>query len=264
MCGIFCEIIILNSQPCELQDPSFAPKYDNSTSISTFDSYLAPDLSAESFQCIESIKRRGPDLFQLQQILIGNVLVVLFVSVLHLQGDAAVRQPIQSSCGDILCWNGEVYDWVDSSTPLSNSKSHVSNDAQMISNYLDVVDESEWRAKFIIAMEKITGPFAFIYFRKSTRNLYFGRDYFGRRSLLISTDGSHSSLSLSSVVSENGTWNNTSTDGIFRIRLDLIKNATDFAIDSFKWRQGCDYLHRELITQFRDSCPKCELAELGI
>ena len=37
--------------------------------------------------------------------------------------------------------------------------------------------------KFLSGIE---GPFAFVYYRPETESLWFGRDYFGRHSLLVS------------------------------------------------------------------------------
>ena len=35
-------------------------------------------------------------------------------------------------------------------------------------------------------LSSIEGPFAFVYYRPETESLWFGRDYFGRHSLLVS------------------------------------------------------------------------------
>lgn len=46
--------------------------------------------------------------------------------------------------------------------------------------------------KVIVTIE---GPWSFIYFQNSTKKLWFGRDYFGRRSLLMSLSSDHVTIS---------------------------------------------------------------------
>jgi asparagine synthetase B (glutamine-hydrolysing) len=44
-------------------------------------------------------------------------------------------------------------------------------------------------------MAAIRGPFAFVYFRPSSGSLWFGRDFFGRHSLLVETGENRFTLS---------------------------------------------------------------------
>ena len=64
-------------------------------------------------------------------------------------------------------------------------------------------------------MSKIRGPFAFIYFRPKSGRLWFGRDFFGRHSLLMETGpdrfvlssvGHRSLTGWVAAILENWTW----------------------------------------------------------
>jgi len=40
-------------------------------------------------------------------------------------------------------------------------------------------------------LSQIRGPFSFIYFRPKTRKIWYGRDFFGRHSLLVESGPDH-------------------------------------------------------------------------
>lgn len=51
-------------------------------------------------------------------------------------------------------------------------------------------------------LRKIEGPYCFVYYQKSSRTLYFGRDIIGRHSLLLKVDNEANSLTLASVANK--------------------------------------------------------------
>lgn len=61
----------------------------------------------------------------------------------------------------------------------------------------------------------IEGPWSFVYFQKSTKQLWFGRDYIGRRSLLFHHN--ESDFILTSVGRKSHSWSQVSADGIYKL-----------------------------------------------
>src|SRR5438045_4440416 len=65
------------------------------------------------------IAARGPDSFETHKIQIAalpsqqTVELTFTSSVLHLRGQEVTVQPLVSKGGDVLCWNGEVWQGLD-------------------------------------------------------------------------------------------------------------------------------------------------------
>ena len=121
-------------------------------------------------------------------------------SVLSLRSEEVISQPLEDrewQSGSFLCWNGEAWRFngklvrgydvevvfralleaarMRTLSPLSNSD----------------CPESAPKAVFTI-LEKISGPYAFVFYDDFNRLLFYGRDALGRRSLLIKTSPDHS------------------------------------------------------------------------
>ncbi|KAF9194717.1 hypothetical protein BGZ51_007944 [Haplosporangium sp. Z 767] len=94
-------------------------------------------------------------------------LMTFYGAVLHLRGDFVTRQPHVSETGNVLLWNGEVFDgiFVD----------HHQNDGQVLMDQLDSLsldkDIKDHTSAFLGIMAKIEGPYAFVYYHQ----LPFGR-----------------------------------------------------------------------------------------
>ena len=72
-------------------------------------------------------------------------------------------------------------------------------------------------------LESVQGPWAIVFYQSATKKLWFGRDYFGRRSLLWKFD--ENAFVLSSVgTRSDASWREVSANGIFC--LDLEKQAS--------------------------------------
>lgn len=130
------------------------------------------------------VKNRGPDSCQCHQIKIhGNnkndVIVTMYASVLHLRGQTVTRQPLVNASGDALLWNGEVFGGIQ--VPFE------ANDTEIILQKLSDLPEGKEDDSIIEVFSSIQGPWAFVFYEASRKKLWYGRDYFGRRSLISSS-----------------------------------------------------------------------------
>ncbi|CAB4013167.1 Hypothetical predicted protein, partial [Paramuricea clavata] len=221
MCGIFCTI-------CTSTDEAQCRRKDITENIKPF------------------LLRRGPDDFGEKQIncsLSNNEektfgegrhtsssndsnFIHLAAVVLHLRGDCIAQQPVEDSFGNILVWNGEIFDGIEvpayeSDTTALLRNLHASSDKDGVEHVLKT-------------MGHIHGPWAFVYYQANRHTLWFGRDYFGRRSLLWHLPSSPSDLfALSSVgtrVAEDSGeqfWKEVPAVGIYSV--DIRKVDTYFS-----------------------------------
>lgn len=154
------------------------------------------------------ISRRGPDLFHLVEK--DNVLFA--GAVLHIQGNELTRQPFVNPLHQtILLWNGEVFGGLQRTPDIS--------DTQMVSTELSLLTESrshrsieEIGEAIAATLSRIQGPYAFIYYSPTAQAIFYGRDPFGRRSLIAlsrrraeqqeTAEGVHNHLLVSSVCLE--------------------------------------------------------------
>ncbi|KAG9439053.1 hypothetical protein H6P81_019218 [Aristolochia fimbriata] len=111
-------------------------------------------------------------------------------AVLQLRGIYPVSQPLVDSSGNHLLFNGEIFGGIDVRTEC--------NDAETLLHALEACCSCEnnkhgptchtSKTKRISVPEllsAIRGPWALIYFQASSWKIWFGRDAFGRRSLLV-------------------------------------------------------------------------------
>ncbi|CDS05555.1 hypothetical protein LRAMOSA08083 [Lichtheimia ramosa] len=158
--------------------------------------------------------KRGPDSQTTREAHVGqdqNLVAHFFSSVLHLRGKSNVVQPLASkSTGDILCWNGEVFDGL----PMSTEE----NDTQVLFGQLEEADD------ILKVISRVEGPFAFVFWQQRTNTIWFGRDCLGRRSLLWRRTAS--SLLICSTAQrwdseqERSLWEEIPANGIYGIHLD--------------------------------------------
>ncbi|KAK9870318.1 hypothetical protein WA026_006404 [Henosepilachna vigintioctopunctata] len=146
MCGIFC---------------IFSPSDYNIT-----------EKLSKTFQEFNfNISRRGPNHSKVEICHNEDQIFLFAGSVLWLQGSKLTKQPINEE-EHILVYNGDIFDQ-DSSFSRS-----VHGDTKLFLTFL----------KSKASLHKLfntNGPFSFIYLDKVNSTLYFGRDKYGRRSLLI-------------------------------------------------------------------------------
>ncbi|KAJ2817102.1 hypothetical protein FBU31_006339, partial [Coemansia sp. 'formosensis'] len=196
-------------------------------------------------------RRRGPDAHDEISTTLPNgeahINLKFGAHVLHLRGSHTQKQPmVDSESGDIFCWNGEIFDGLD--VDCSD------NDGALLFDLI-LKTKVEDPAKFIIrALSKIEGPYAFVYFDREQRKLWFARDYLGRRSLLVNkscpstllissvadssaTDSNgEESVELRSPVDSNGVWLELPAQRIYCMDLGLATSAESFgSFVEYQW-----------------------------
>ncbi|XP_010320854.2 uncharacterized protein [Solanum lycopersicum] len=110
-------------------------------------------------------------------------------ATLQLRGINPIVQPLVDMSGNILVYNGEIFGGIQMSSDNNDTEifmqhlglccSHVSsphNKTHTSGDKQSTVPE---------LLSSIKGPWALIYWQSSSRILWFGRDAFGRRSLLV-------------------------------------------------------------------------------
>ncbi|KAM6466959.1 asparagine synthetase domain-containing protein 1 [Liasis olivaceus] len=170
----------------------------------------APQNSIFEKGILNNLKRRGPDRSQqLEKIVCHPPYWCLFSGhVLHLRGPMT-PQPVEDS-GNVFLWNGEIFSGI--------SVENEENDTQVIFRQLCSCNSD---SDFLTVLSSIQGPWSFIFYQASRHCLWFGRDYFGRRSLLWQFNkDTDTVLVLSSVSSvSNNQWLEVPASGIFQINL---------------------------------------------
>ncbi|ELK04781.1 Asparagine synthetase domain-containing protein 1 [Pteropus alecto] len=200
MCGICCSV---------------------SFSVEHFSKDLKEDL-------LHNLKRRGPN--SSKQLLKSNVNYQCLFSghVLHLRG-VLTAQPVEDERGNVFLWNGEVFSGVKVEAK--------ENDAQIMFNYLSSCkNESDILSLF----SEVQGPWSFIYYQASSHHLWFGRDFFGRRSLLWHFSNLGKSFCLSSVGAQMSElanqWQEVPASGIFRINLKSASISKSVVLKLYPWK----------------------------
>ncbi|XP_076809825.1 asparagine synthetase domain-containing protein 1-like isoform X1 [Clavelina lepadiformis] len=169
-----------------------------------------------------SLKRRGPDQHDKIEIEFDGQHLLLASWVLHMRGSEFVPQPARSSSGNVLLWNGELY--AGFKVPKGVS------DTEVVVQQLEI-QSNETSVESIMSLMR--GPWAFVYFQKTTKKLWFGRDYFGRRSLLLSY--SQKNLIISSVANRTFSEWIEIPPGVFCIDLNVIEDDIFSALTAFPW-----------------------------
>ncbi|CAD7685941.1 unnamed protein product [Nyctereutes procyonoides] len=200
MCGICCSV---------------------SFSVENFSKDLKEDL-------LYRLSRRGPD--SSKQLVKSSVGYQCLFSghVLHLRG-VLTAQPVEDERGDVFLWNGEVFSGIKVEAE--------ENDTQIMFNYLSSCkNESDILSLF----SEVQGPWSFIYYQASSHHLWFGRDFFGRRSLLWHFSDLGRSFCLSSVGAQTSRevnqWQEVPASGIFRIDLKSTSISKSLVLKLYPWK----------------------------
>ena len=127
--------------------------------------------------CRDILSRRGPDFSQEKIIKHPEFSLHLYSSVLWLQGDRITEQPLVDEFENILMWNGDIFEIKDTDRNSQES------DTLLLSRLLSEVTTP---SEMLNLMSRIHGPWALVYYQRSSNTVWFGRDFFGRQSLLIS------------------------------------------------------------------------------
>lgn len=108
-------------------------------------------------------------------------------SVLHLRGERLEKQPVIDQGSNVLLFNGQIYAFHGQA--LDKFISDTTFLAKKLSACLS-------KAEIAKTLSKIDGPFAIIYWSNSLKSLFYGRDFFGRKSLCTLTSRSDPTLPL--------------------------------------------------------------------
>ncbi|SPO27636.1 uncharacterized protein UTRI_04328_B [Ustilago trichophora] len=175
---------------------------------------------------LHNIQQRGPDSFNTVQHHFQPSndarpwTLSLTSSVLSLRGAGITIQPLSSSDGRLLlAWNGQIFDWHASSHPVgSSSKVRLEsgeNDGLILLDRIQSLLKNEeeigggangsisCQDALNAALSEIEGPYAYVLLDRIESKLYFGRDPLGRRSLLLHRAPQSSSISITSVASQD-------------------------------------------------------------
>nr|XP_016435478.1 PREDICTED: asparagine synthetase domain-containing protein 1-like isoform X2 [Nicotiana tabacum] len=110
-------------------------------------------------------------------------------ATLQLRGINPIVQPLTDISGNILVYNGEIFGGIQMSSD--------SNDTEILMQHLGLCcsrvssphnkthTSGERQSSVPELLSRIKGPWALIYWQCSSKTLWFGRDAFGRRSLLV-------------------------------------------------------------------------------
>ncbi|CAH6791601.1 asparagine synthetase domain-containing protein 1 [Phodopus roborovskii] len=203
-------------------------------SVEHFSKELKEDL-------LYNLKRRGPD--SSKHLLKSGVNYQCLFSghVLHLRG-VLTAQPVEDESGNVFLWNGEVFDGIQVEAEDSDTQ-------VMFSSLSACKNESDILSLF----SKVQGPWSFIYYQASSHYLWFGRDFFGRRSLLWHFSNLGSSLCLSSVGAQisglTEQWQEVPTSGIFQIDLNSAAASRHVTLKLYPWK----YVSKEnVMEEFSD------------
>jgi len=153
-------------------------------------------------------RNRGPDCSKntWEHLTVGEspskVDVRISGHVLWTQGRHPVPQPYVNSTGTRMClFNGDIYSFEGSNNYNVDhfQPQEIHDGLSFFEKIQDVLDSENCVDQFASLVGRLRGPFAFILVDKVTETVMFGRDFFGRESLLLSYDDAQQLIVLSSV-----------------------------------------------------------------
>ncbi|XP_054471225.1 asparagine synthetase domain-containing protein 1 [Anoplopoma fimbria] len=181
----------------------------------------------------EHLKRRGPNLSQDLTVRGTNPCYQCLFSanVLHMRG-LLTPQPVQDNTGNVLVWNGEIFGGL----PVMPEE----NDTAVVSQRLSSCDSP---SEILSVLSTVRGPWGFVYYQKAGDYLWFGRDFFGRRSLLWKFDEDVNALTLTSVAARSSgpaqsAWQEVPAVGVYRIDLKAVTEAGSVTFEVYPWAHG--------------------------
>nr|XP_056717506.1 asparagine synthetase domain-containing protein 1 [Euleptes europaea] len=203
-------------------------------------SLCPPDSSLLKEGTTHNLRRRGPDSSQqlVKSVLRPPYHCLFSGHVLHLRG-LLTPQPLEDpATGNVFLWNGEIFGGI-----------HVEmeeNDTQALFRHLCSCSSE---LDVLSVLSSVRGPWSFVFYQASRHYLWFGRDYFGRRSLLWQFNkeqGCVLVLSSVSAVSETDTqWQEVPAAGIFRLDLQVCAASEGLVLTLHPWR----YSSNENVTE---------------
>ncbi len=112
------------------------------------------------------------------------------------------------------------------------------NDTAVLSEQLSSCSSP---SEILSVLSTVKGPWGFVYYQKAGDHLWFGRDFFGRRSLLWKYDAEVNTLTLTSVAANSpgqSAWQEVPAVGVYRIDLKAVAAAGSVTFDVYPWARG--------------------------
>lgn len=176
------------------------------------------------------LKRRGPD--SNRDVTVAGTdssyCCLFSAHVLHMRGHLT-PQPVQDDAGNILLWNGEIFGGL----PVTPEE----NDTSVVSQRLSTCRSP---SQILSVLSAIQGPWGFVYYQKAGGYLWFGRDFFGRRSLLWKYDAEIRALTVTSVAAQisaadRSSWKEIPAVGVYNVDLKAVAEAASVSFEIFPW-----------------------------
>ncbi|XP_029836712.2 asparagine synthetase domain-containing protein 1 [Ixodes scapularis] len=179
-------------------------------------------LSAETVQLL---KRRGPDGCAAEEVkLEGDATLIFLASVLGLRGRKLTPQPVRDEPGNVLVWNGEVFGGLGVSERECDT-----------TFLLDALSKCSSESELLNTISRIKGPWALVYLKRNEQQLWFGRDAFGRRSLLFNVEGSRLRIVSCASCRQHETWTELPANGVYCLDLRDSSRHRHLAVRFFPW-----------------------------
>eukprot|EP00794_Sanderia_malayensis_P007908 gene7908-8762_t len=249
MCGI-CVFIFSTDAACKNQDILLTEDELATCELLT---NRGPDVSGNFNLSLASETPNGDDNDQRQEERKNKTIMLRFHGqVLHLRGCRPKQQPVVDSFGNVLIWNGEIFGGNFQLSETQNDTQHLMDKLSNISSSC-TDNHSDFEAKITRVFQDIHGPWAFIYWQNKLKELWFGRDFFGRRSLLWHFPNSSSDqfvLSSVAVRCSKKFWQEVPAACLYRVSLPDISK---FYNDHMDERKLHEHIHAIPL-----SLPKCD------
>lgn len=189
------------------------------------------DFLSEDILC--HLRRRGPDRSQQLIKTVSDPFYECLFSghVLHLRG-LVTPQPLEDANSNIFLWNGEIFNGLHVGD-LENDTEVMFHRLGLCSSEMDILS----------LFSSVWGPWSFIYYEAPRHSLWFGRDYFGRRSLLWQfsneVDSAFCLTSVSGGSESDNQWQEVPASGIFKIDLKACAATKSLSLTLFPWTYSC-------------------------
>ncbi|KAK2904786.1 hypothetical protein QQF64_032911 [Cirrhinus molitorella] len=176
----------------------------------------------------ENLKHRGPNSSRDITEKISKCSLLFSAHVLHMRG-CLTPQPLQDDNGNMLLWNGEIFGGL--------RVEHEENDTKLLLHHLSMAQST---SDVVSLLSQLKGPWAFIYYQKVERCIWFGRDFFGRRSLLWKFNPERAAFTISSVASQEADniqshWQEVPPSGVYRFDLTESSRLETFIFELYPW-----------------------------
>lgn len=196
------------------------------------------------------IDSRGPDYSSqlIEHSMLNGPRFKFKSSILHLRGETMQVQPLMDGDGNVLLFNGQIYEH------SGNAIDRFQSDTDYLLNELSRCQSPQQIAE---TFSEIDGPFAIIFWHHRFRKLFYGRDVFGRKSLCVLRSKESCPLIISSVIDAtlerpDRKWSEVRCDGIHCIDYNTYQVPVELI---FPWDLDSIYLKTEKCDNVPDIPP---------